>query len=388
MYTFQFRSPKLVFKQGCWKDIPNLCKRYGENGLLISGSSFKRNQDIYSELEAIFEQNDMNVQKVVRKGSEPTTNEVDGLVGVTKSGSFNWILGIGGGSTLDLSKAVAGLTCNPHPASYYQEGHEVELKGLPFIAVPTTAGTGSEITNNSVLIDQDKGIKKSIRGDNMIAKIALLDPTLTSTMPPEITAHTGMDALTQAIESYVSKASNVLSDYFAERAIKELLGFLPMAWAQGTDRKAREHVLFGSLMSALSFSNAKLGAVHGFAHPIGVQFNFPHGLICGVLLPHVMKYNLKGNLDTVINKFAWIGRTVLEIEGEKPKKDARELANLAIDKIFDLLDTLELPMSLGEMGIKSREIPNIVADTKGSSLANNPRETNKELLTEILKNAL
>ncbi|MHA1369333.1 MAG: iron-containing alcohol dehydrogenase family protein, partial [Promethearchaeota archaeon] len=228
---------------------------------------------------------------------------------------------------------------------------------------------------------------KSIRGDKMLAKVAILDPTLTTSMPPNITAWTGLDALTQAIESYVSKASNALSDYFAKRAIELISANLVKAWKNGEDLEVRENMLYGSLLSALSFSNAKLGAVHGFAHPIGVKFDLPHGLVCGVLLPHIMMYNIDGNDPRVVEKYAWIGRT-MDVGNKYTGKSNLDDANFAVKSIFQLLRSMKIPITLSEIGIKVTDIPDIVKDTTGSSLANNPRKTNKESLAEILNNAL
>jgi alcohol dehydrogenase class IV len=196
-----------------------------------------------------------------------------------------------------------------------------------------------------------------------------------------------MDAFTQAIESYISKSRNHLSDYFAQKAIELLYFNLPKAFNNGEDIKSRENLLFGSFLSALSFSNAKLGAVHGLAHPIGALFGVPHGLICGILLPHVMDFNLKGNLLHVINRFAWIGKSIhagIEIQ----KKDNNSLALFTIRAIKELLENLSIPLRLSKLGIKREDVKRIVKDTKGSSLNNNPRETNEHLLTEILNKAL
>ncbi|MHA1699855.1 MAG: iron-containing alcohol dehydrogenase family protein, partial [Promethearchaeota archaeon] len=383
---FQFRSPRIIFGPNRIEELAGICKVFGNKGFIVCGKSFKNNKKIHDGVISRFEDNDLDFDVVVRKGGEPTVSDVDNLAERFRTEYANWIVGIGGGSSLDLAKAAAGLATNENSAAYYQEGHLPAKPGIPFIAVPTTAGTGSEVTNNSVLINAKKGIKKSIRGDKMLAKVAILDPTLTTSMPPNITAWTGLDALTQAIESYVSKASNALSDYFAKRAIELISANLVKAWKNGEDLEVRENMLYGSLLSALSFSNAKLGAVHGFAHPIGVKFDLPHGLVCGVLLPHIMMYNIDGNDPRVVEKYAWIGRT-MDVGNKYTGKSNLDDANFAVKSIFQLLRSMKIPITLSEIGIKVTDIPDIVKDTTGSSLANNPRKTNKESLAEILNNA-
>jgi alcohol dehydrogenase class IV len=381
---FQFRSPRIIFKREAWKDLGKICSsEFGPNGVLVIGSSFK-DSEICQGLLADFEERGSNVAEFLRKGGEPTVAEVDDLAGRLRDVDAAWVLGIGGGSTLDLAKSAAGLARNEYSAAIYQEGLEVPLEGIPFVAVPTTAGTGSEVTNNAVLINEDKRAKLSIRGEKLIAKIAVLDPVLTLSAPPDVTAYSGLDALVQAIEAFVSKACNPFSDLLAEKAIGVILQHLFIAWSDGSDLHAREGMLYGNLLSALAFSNAKLGAIHGFAHPIGAQFGAPHGLITGLLLPHVMRFNLgDGDLPDVTAKFATIGR-LLHVGSESEI----DLARAAIDGIVGLLDSMQIPRELSGIGIGEDDIPAIVADTKGSSLDNNPRATTKEVLAEILSSAL
>ncbi|MHA2000118.1 MAG: iron-containing alcohol dehydrogenase [Promethearchaeota archaeon] len=387
---FQFRTPKLIFERGAIEKVPLLCRGFGRKGLVIHGTSLKVNSTRFSGFIAGIEDNQLELIDLTREPGEPTVQDVDNLVIRAKEEGIDWIVGIGGGSAIDLSKAVAGLLGNDGSATLYHDGKILEKRGIPFIAVPTTAGTGAEITNNSVLIDRERGMKKSIRGDGMLPRVAVLDPELTTTMPPRVTANTGMDALTQAIESYISKASNPISDLLAFEAMKKIFVNLPLVFVDGRDIEAREAMLYGSMLSALSFSNAKLGAVHGFAHPIGVQHDLPHGLVCGVLLPHVMKFNLEGNIPGVQEKFARIYRELLAPLNRTAREREKEVtdAEATIAHVFSLLERLEMPRTISGLGIGESDIPAIVADTKGSSLSNNPRETNKDSLSGILHGAL
>lgn len=305
-FEFQFRTPKIIFGRDSLEKVPDLCRQYGAKGFLITGISFKKNTEKFNQLIDRFEELRIQISVKIRRGGEPTLSEVDSLVESAVIDNIDWILGIGGGSSLDLAKAVSGLATNKGSAEEYQKGKILLKQALPFIAAPTTSGTGSEITNNSVLIDRKKNIKKSIRGDSMLAKVAVYDPILTISVPPDITANTGCDALTQAIESYVSQSCNILSDFFAEKSIQFIIENIENAYKNGKDIITREKMLYGSMLSAISFSNSKLGAVHGFAHPIGALHNIPHGKICGLLLPYVMKFNLEGNLPEIQGKFARI----------------------------------------------------------------------------------
>lgn len=384
---FTFRSPRIVFKRSSWKDITKICEEFGKKGLLITGNTVKTKSGAFPEIMNEFTSKGVAVAEIIREGKEPTTREVDAIASTIKKDGYDWILGIGGGSTLDLAKAASGLARNEGSSADYQGGKDLVRDGVPFIAVPTTAGTGSEITNNAVLINEEKRLKLSIRGDKMMARVAVFDPVLTRSMPPQVTAYTGLDALTQAIEAYVSKASNPMADLLAERAIEAIWGSLFNAFRNGNDLNAREQMLYGSLLSALAFSNAKLGAVHGFAHPIGVLHAIPHGLICGVLLPHVMRFNLAGNIHDVTRKYGWIGRKMIGKSGRESLSDV-ELANMAINSIFDLLESMRLPTRLAGLGLKADDFPAILDETKGSSLQNNPRDTSRELLEKILKDAL
>nr|MDO8088173.1 iron-containing alcohol dehydrogenase [Candidatus Sigynarchaeum springense] len=384
---FTFRSPRIVFKRNAWKDLPRICEEYGKHGMIVTGSTVMSKSGVYPALMDAFKAQKIVVREIIREGREPTVREVDTLANTARTEKVDWILGIGGGSSLDLAKAAAGLARNDGSAAVYQEGKDLPSEGIPFIAVPTTAGTGSDITNNAVLINEQKHVKLSIRGDKMLARVAVLDPVLSRSMTPQVTAYTGLDALTQAIEAYVSKACNPMSDLLAERAIEAIWGSLYKAFTNGNDLNAREQMLYGSLLSALAFSNAKLGAVHGFAHPIGALHAIPHGLICGVLLPHVMRFNLAGNIHDVTRKYGWIGRKMIGKSTRESLTDA-ELANAAIKSIIDLLDSIHIPTRLAGLGLKVEDFPAILNDTKGSSLQNNPRETNRELLENVLKESL
>ncbi len=397
--NFSFISPKIIFGRGkvniIGKEAIYLLKKKNikDNKIFLVTGKYSLKKSGYLDKISIILGNE-GIEPCIydQVGKEPTVDLVNQGTEIALKSNCKLVIGVGGGSVMDTAKSIAGLTTNGGKVQDYQAGKEFLKPPLPFILVPTTSGTGSEITNNAVIKDQKLGIKKSIRG--LWANTALLDPELTLTLPKKNTAYSGVDALVQAIESLVSKSANFISDFFAKEAIKILGETLPKVVEDLNNIDLREKMMLGSLFDALSFSNGKLGAVHGFAHPIGIKFNIPHGLICGLLLPYVMDYNLE--MDFVVKKFAWIAdifstQNILSDYGDCPRKfPAKNIdkAKWAIKKLEDILHYIGIPLHLNEVGIKESDLEEIVNDTKGSSLDNNPRDTNKDTLKDILRNAL
>lgn len=397
--NFDFIIPKVIFGRGKIEQIGKeairiLKAREIKNirVLLVTGKSSLKKSGYLDKIEESLAKNGITSYLYDKVVKEPTTEIINFGKKFALDNNCHLVIGIGGGSVMDTAKAIAGLITNGGIVEDYHAGKEFVKPPLPFILVPTTSGTGSEITNNAVIKDEKLGIKKSIRG--LWANVALLDPELTLPLPKPYTAYSGADALVQAIESLVSKSANFISDFFAKKAIKILGVTLPKVVTDLSNIQLREEMMLGSLLDAFSFSNGKLGAVHGFAHPIGIKFNIPHGLICGTLLPYVMEYNLIVN--SVVKKYAWIAETlsaqkILPGYDDCPEQLPKELfkkAEWAIWKIKDIFLYIGIPLHLNQIGIKESDIDGIVQDTKGSSLDNNPRTTTKESLIEILRNAL
>ncbi|MBD3255008.1 MAG: iron-containing alcohol dehydrogenase, partial [Candidatus Lokiarchaeota archaeon] len=359
---------------------------------LVTGKSSLKQSGYLEIIKSNLSEANIFVEVYDKAGKEPTTNILNKGKEEFLEKGCDLIVGVGGGSVMDTAKGIAGLASNGGIVEDYHAGREFINPPVPFILIPTTAGTGSEVTNNAVIKDAEKGIKKSIRG--LYATVALLDPEITLSLPKTFTAYPGADALVQAIESLVSKASNYISDLFAKESIKLLGKSLPKVYDDLDNVVLREKMMLGSLLGAISFANGKLGAVHGFAHPIGVKHNVPHGLICGLLLPYVMEYNIA--LESVVDKYAWIAelfrfQKILTNYGEsssKLPKEKKEKAKWVIQKIKDIFTYIDIPMHLTEIGIEEEHLDAIVIETKGSSLDNNPRDTDKESLKNILLNAL
>jgi alcohol dehydrogenase class IV len=364
-----------VFGCGCFEMLGDLSKDWGDRALVVTGRKAMREFGTLDKAISLLRSTGIEAVAFDRVEPEPSTHTVDVGREVAVSEECQIVIGIGGGSALDAAKAIACLAKHPGPSAEYQSGErKITHEGIPFIAVPTTAGTGAEVTKNSVLIDRDRDLKASIRSPHMLAKIALVDPLLTVSAPPSVTASAGMDALTQAIESYVSLASNPVSDVLAIEAVTHISASLLKAYRDGGDTNAREEVMLGSFMTALSFGNASLGAVHGLAHPVGAHYGISHGVACAILLPHVMRYNL----DVRRSKY----NEIAEAMGLEP------IAEKAVDRVNELLTDLELPRKLSDFGVNEDDLGKAASAAAGSSLRNNPRPTSKEDLTGMLKAAL
>ena len=396
---FNLVSPKIIFGNGriseLGQEIFNIMKAKGINQpktLLVSGKSSLKESGYLDKINNYLEDFKITLEIYDKAGKEPTTAILNEGKEHALEQRVDIIIGVGGGSVMDTAKGIAGLVTNGGIVEDYHAGKEFIKPPLPFILIPTTSGTGSEVTNNAVIKDENLGIKKSIRG--LWASLAILDPEITVSLSKEYTAYSGADALVQAIESLVSKGSNFISELFAKESITLLGKMLPKVCDNLSNLELRRNMMLGSLLDGLSFANGKLGAVHGFAHPIGVKHNLPHGLICGLLLPYIMEYNI--SITSVIEKYAWIGnlffdQKILSDFGECPKilsSDTLGQAKWAITKCKDIFNYIGIPNSLNKMGIRREDIDDIVKDTTGSSLANNPRETDNKSLKEILLKAL
>lgn len=318
---------------------------------------------------------------------EPTIATVSSAVQAARNAGCDLVLGMGGGSALDLGKAVAALLTNPGDIYDYLEvvggGEPLEQPSAPCIAIPTTAGTGSEVTRNAVITVPEQRTKVSLRSLTMLPRIAIIDPELTCSMPPAITASTGLDALTQLIEPFVSNSSNKLTDPLCREGIACVARSLKKACENSGDASAREDMALASLFGGLALANARLGAVHGFANPIGGMYSAPHGAICARLLPNVIEANIHA-LKSRQPKSPALKRyeEVAQLLTGNPQATALEGAKW----IRKLIDVLKIH-SLSEYGIKPTDFPTIVARAqKATSMRGNPIElTEKELITVLEK---
>ncbi|UCF74046.1 MAG: iron-containing alcohol dehydrogenase [Deltaproteobacteria bacterium] len=295
----------------------------------------------------------------------------------------NLIIGIGGGSPIDIAKTSAIMAANKGTIAEYFGIDLVPKPGLPTIIVPTTAGTGSEVTPIAILSDESEKLKKGIVSPYLFPALALLDPELTLGLPPQITAATGMDALIHALEAYTSVNATQITDLLAFRAIEMLYENIRTAYANGNDLGARSKMLEGSLLAGMAFANAGVTAVHAFAYPIGAEFHIPHGIANTLMLPHVIRFNLLGNLP----KFAQIAKAFsLSTEG----LDELRAAEMSVEAIERLTEDLRVPRNLAEFGVTEGDIPRLAEGVMKVTrlLANNPRIMTLEDAKEIYKRAL
>jgi len=344
-------------------------RRLGSNAFVVCGRAAMKKQGILVRVLEILKAIVVGAEFFDEVESDPSLATVDRGAQRLKDSSANVVVGLGGGSALDAAKALAAVATQPESVYTYFDGAPIQSAGLPFVAVPTTAGTGAEVTINAVLTDQRQRTKRSLRNPLMMAAVALVDPELTRGMPPYLTACTGMDALVQAIEAFVTKTSNPVSDALSLRAIELIVGALPRAVQNGEDMGAREQMALGSLLSGMAFSNAGLGAVHGLAHPIGAKFGVPHGHACAVLLPPVIRFNMSVRSD----RYAQIARLI----GLQSAEDL-------VGCLEDLLAETGLSADFKQWGISEADVPAIVADSRSSSMKKNPREARDEDLRALL----
>lgn len=273
---------------GIIQKLPEECARFGKRGLLVHGRSLRQG----GVCDRILQKLPAGVAITVweHAGGEPTLNDLIKLLAAARKQKVEWIAGVGGGSVLDVAKAAAGLFNGRHPVQTYHDGQAVETPGIPFVAAPTTAGTGSEATLNSVLTNTETRRKKSIRDPFFMARLVLLDPDLLATCPPAVIAQSGLDALTQAIESYTSRYTSWISDAIALEGIRLIGGNLEAVY-RGKRGEAALNLMIGSYFGGIGLALARLGVVHGLAHPLGVRYHAPHGLVCGLCLPHALELN-------------------------------------------------------------------------------------------------
>lgn len=295
----------------------------------------------------------------------------------------DFVIGFGGGSAIDIAKSAAIMATNEAPIAEYFGIDLIPKPGLPTVMVPTTAGTGSEVTPIAILSDEGEKLKKGIVSPYLFPSVAILDPELTLGLPPNITASTGMDALIHAIEAYTSVNATDMTDILAFRAMELVYHNIRTAYANGNNLPARSSMMEGSLLAGMAFANAGVTAVHAFAYPIGAEFHIPHGVANTLMLPHVMRFNLLGNLS----KFADISEAFdLSIEG----MDELQTAEMFVEAIERLAKDLRVPKNLSEFGISEKDVPVLAEGVMKVTrlLANNPRVINLEDAVEIYKAAL
>ncbi len=382
---FELNTPnRIIFGQGALKEAGGLAASFGKHAMVVAGLGAADP----TPLLAILREKSIEYELYIVNG-EPSIQAVEQGTTQAVQAGCDLIIGFGGGSVLDTAKAVSGMATNPSELRDYLDvigrGKVLSRTGLPVIAIPTTSGTGAEVTRNAVITAQEEQMKVSLRSPFILPRIALVDPELTLSVPPAVTASTGMDALVQLIEPFVTPRANPITEAFCRDGMKRAARSLLRAYQHGDDRQARENMSLASLLGGLSLANAGLGAVHGFASPIGGLFNAPHGAVCARLLAPVMRQNIRALTQRQPDSQALARyREVAELVTGSPTASIEDGITWAETLCLDLA----IP-GLSSYGIAREDIPALVTKAiSASSMQANPIKLSEVELSEILEQSL
>jgi alcohol dehydrogenase class IV len=386
---FQFaRIPRIFFKKGSIADLPAIARPFGSKIALVTGKSSFNNSGYAERLFHDFTQSGIGYHIIVVSG-EPSPEIIDTSVRKLSGEGIELVIGIGGGSVIDAGKAVSAMINKPESVVEFLEGvgnKDHPGTKVPFVAVPTTSGTGSEATKNAVISKIGKsGFKKSLRHDNLVPDIAIIDPELTIKCPREITAASGMDCFTQLTEAFLSDKASEYSDALAMEGLKAVKSSLVRSYTNGEDTEARTGMSFAALTSGICLANAGLGVVHGFASSIGGMFDIPHGQLCSLLMASANEINVRELRKTdsnpsALKKYSLLGQLFLD---DKGKTDDFYIDGFIV-YLYNLTDKFQLPV-LRKYGIKENDIDLICRNTE---CKNNPVKLGKDNLIKILSSRL
>lgn len=376
-------TPRLIIGPGSINQLPEEIGRLnGKRVVLVTDPGLVQSGIVFKVEEALIKVG-LSVHRFDDVEPDPRYETAVYAAERAKEVKGDLVIGIGGGSALDIAKVSSILVTNSEPVNAYFGIDLVPNRGLPLLLVPTTAGTGSEVTPIAILSDHHEKLKKGIVSPYLIPATAVLDAELTVGLPPSVTAATGMDALIHAVEAYTSKNANRFTDLLAIEAMTMLFRNIRAAFAKGTDIEARAMMLEGSLLAGKAFANAGVTAVHAFAYPIGAEFHIPHGVANSMMLAPVMKFNMVGNLP----KFARMARV---FDDEKDALSEEQAAKYAVEALKNLASDLNIPSRLSDFGIKEQDIPMLAEGVMKVTrlLANNPRELALDDAIEIYRKVL
>ncbi len=375
----EFITPgKIIYGENSLEQAKKEIAKFGKKALIVTGKHLVKSGEI-ERLTNLLEEMKITYSIFSDVVGEPTTVMVEDGLNVYKSDCCDFIIAIGGGSPIDTMKAIAMLACNGGKCSEYM-GSEITGDFPPMVAIPTTAGTGSEATTSTIITDININVKMLLKGASMMPNLAIVDSSFTLSAPKSVTAHTGLDALTHAIEAYTSKKAGALTDPYALSAVKRIFNNLPIVYQDGSDKTARYEMSIAALEAGIAFSNSSVTIVHGMSRPIGALFHVPHGLSNAMLLPKCLEFALDGAID----RFANLGRAI-GIEGESDTC----VANSFVEAVADLCKKCQI-VTLTEYGIKKEEfirvIPKMAEDALNSgSPANTRKSPTKEEIEELYK---
>jgi alcohol dehydrogenase class IV len=382
--SFEFATAnRIIFGEGVLAQVGEIASGFGTRALIVTGGGSVSIDPLWRNLKSAGV-----TGTVFQVESEPNIPTVRAGIEQAKIGQCELVIGFGGGSVLDTAKAIAAMLTNPGELMDYLEvvgaGKEIPNPAAPMIALPTTAGTGTEVTRNAVIASPEHQVKVSMRSRKMIPTVALVDPVLTYSMPPSVTASTGMDALTQVMEGYVSNRANPMTDIVCRDGIIRGSRSLLKAFRDGQDQHARHDMCLTSLYGGLALANGGLGAVHGFAGPIGGMYQAPHGLICASLLPYVVKYNVLALADQ--DELIPFGSRYLQV-ARWITGDPQASITDGVTWVAELARALDI-LGLQAFGIRREDFGLIIEKAQvSSSMQKNPVRLDDVYLKAILEEA-
>jgi alcohol dehydrogenase class IV len=387
---FEFLTPaRVVFGWGRRSEVGQLSRSLGKRAFIVSGSRSLERSGAVAQIGALLHEAGLTVVPLATIAHEPLVADVDGAVDRLLESdpcAGDLVVAVGGGSAIDLAKAVAALATNRHGhgvADFLEgvgKGLKIEVPPLPVLAMPTTAGTGSEATKNAVISSTDPPFKKSLRSELMVPRIVLIDPEMTVSLPPDVTAHTGMDALTQLIESYLSRRAQPIPRALAQSGLRFALRSIETAVANGSNREAREGMAYAAFLSGIALANSGLGLAHGVATALGIHCRVPHGLACAVMLPAALRINREVRRKEIARLWSLVN--------DQSLVDEDEAADRFIARIDDLARRIGVPARLSQIGVVPDQIPALVKGSRGNSMDGNPRDVSDEELSVLLEKML
>ncbi|QJT11237.1 iron-containing alcohol dehydrogenase [Oceanidesulfovibrio marinus] len=379
-FIFQI-PPRIVFGPGYVQKVGEEAKRFGSTAMVVTGRTATTRSGALDAVVASLEAAGLAVVKFAEVESDPSVAIVEKGAALAREKGVDVLVALGGGSPMDAAKGMAILMTNEGSIAKYEKEQPANA-GAPIIAVPTTAGTASEITRFTVITDPEARIKMLITFPGIIPRVAVLDPELTVSMPPAITAATGMDALTHAMEAYISLRGNALTAVQALEAIELIGDNLVRAVMNGADMEARQNMLLGQMLAGFAFSNASVALVHSMSRPLGAHFGIPHGTANAMLLPPVMAFNRPACTDKMARVAMALGEPV---EG----LSLREASLVAVEALDALFMETGLPRRLSKFGVTESSIPALAKDALASgSTANNPRVPTQDEIEGIYASIL
>lgn len=376
-----FVSSDVTFGKNAAKELPRILKEFKAKNVMVVYDAGVKMAGIAEKVLAEVEKADVKVTVFDGVIPNPTNEVVEEAAEIAQRENIDVFVAVGGGSSIDLTKAVNILMTNPGPIGQYGGIGLVKEPVLPLIAIPTTAGTSSEITNVVALTDTKAVCKYVIIDNKIVADKVIADPEFTKTMPAGVTAATGMDTITHAVESYISNMSTALTEYHSIKALQIFHEYLPKAVANGSDMEAREKMMLGCLIAGFGFSNANLGLVHGIAHTLSAHFHLAHGVANATVLPYVMEYNADSCPEKMVNLAKAID---LPVSGDLAKDKY-----LLSEELLKMTKTVGIK-TLSELGVEEKDFEMIAEDVlKEPVLGFNPKQgVTKEDVISILKKAL